>query len=42
MIDLFMQFRNIIKTMLSEAQIIADKYHYVRQFEWIDKENIKI
>jgi transposase len=34
-IDLFMQFRNIIKTTLPEAQIIADKYHYVRQFEWM-------
>ena len=34
-IDLFMQFRNVIKRTLPQAKIIADKYHYVRQFEWM-------
>ena len=34
-IDLFMQFRNIIKIVLPDAEIIADKYHYVRQMEWM-------
>ena len=33
--DLFMQFRNIVKQSLPESQIIADKYHYVRQTEWM-------
>lgn len=34
-IDLFMQFRNVVKRILPEAEIIADKYHYVRQMEWM-------
>ena len=34
-IDLFMQFRNVIKRTLPKAEIIADKYHYVRQMEWM-------
>ena len=34
-IDLFMQFRNVIKKTLPEAEIIADKYHYVRQMDWM-------
>lgn len=34
-IDLFMQFRNVVKTTLPNAKIIADKYHYVRQAEWM-------
>ncbi len=34
-IDLFMQFRNVINKSLPKAKIIADKYHYVRQFEWM-------
>ena len=34
-IDLFMQFRNVVKQTLPEAKIIADKYHYVRQMEWM-------
>ena len=34
-IDLFMQFRNVIKSVLPKAEIIADKYHYVRQLEWM-------
>ena len=34
-IDLFMQFRNVVKTTLPNAKIIADKYHYVRQIEWM-------
>ena len=34
-IDLFMQFRNVIKIVLPNAEIIADKYHYVRQTEWM-------
>ena len=36
-IDLFMLFRNVIKRTLPKAEIIADKYHYVRQAEWDDK-----
>ena len=34
-IDLFMQFRNVIKSVLPKVEIIADKYHYVRQMEWM-------
>ena len=34
-IDLFMQFRNVINKSLPKAKIIADKYHYVRQMEWM-------
>ena len=34
-IDLFMQFRNVVKRTLPKAEIIADKYHYVRQIEWM-------
>ena len=34
-IDLFMQFRNVIKNTLPKAEIVADKYHYVRQTEWM-------
>jgi transposase len=34
-IDLFMQFRNVVKSTLPKAEIIADKYHYVRQTEWM-------
>lgn len=33
--DLFMQFRNVVKSTLPKAEIIADKYHYVRQTEWM-------
>ena len=34
-IDLFKPFKNVIKSVLPEAEIIADKYHYVRQMEWM-------
>ncbi len=34
-IDLFMQFRNVVKSTLPKAEIVADKYHYVRQTEWM-------
>ncbi len=34
-IDLFIQFRNVIKRILPKAEIIADKYRYVRQIEWM-------
>ncbi len=34
-IDLFMQFRNVIKNTLPKAEIVADKYHYVRHTEWM-------
>jgi transposase len=33
LIDLFMQFRNVVKSTLPKAEIVADKYHYVRQIE---------
>lgn len=34
-IDLFGPFRSVIRKTLPEAEIIADKYHYVRQMEWM-------
>ena len=33
--DLFMQFRNIIRSSLGDVEIVADKYHFVRQVEWM-------
>ena len=34
-IDLFKPFKNVINSVLPKAEIIADKYHYVRQMEWM-------
>lgn len=34
-IDMFMQFRNAIKSELPKAEIIADKFHVVRQVSWM-------
>jgi transposase len=33
--DLFMQFRNVIRSSLGDVEIVADKYHFVRQVEWM-------
>ena len=33
--DLFMQFRNVINSTLGDVEIVADKYHFVRQVEWM-------
>ena len=33
--DLFKPFKNVINSVLPKAEIIADKYHYVRQMEWM-------
>ena len=33
--DLFMQFRNVIRNSLGDVEIVADKYHFVRQVEWM-------
>ena len=34
-IDLFMQFRNVIVNSIGDVEIVADKYHFVRQVEWM-------
>lgn len=34
-IDMFMQFRNCIKSTLPHADIVADKYHVIRQANWM-------
>lgn len=34
-IDMFMQFRNMITTYLPNADIVADKYHVIRQGNWM-------
>ena len=34
-IDMFMQFRNMISSNFPDADIIADKYHVVRQGNWM-------
>ena len=30
-----MQFRNVIRSSLGDVEIVADKYHFVRQVEWM-------
>ena len=30
-----MQFRNVIRNSLGNVEIVADKYHFVRQVEWM-------
>ncbi len=34
-IDMFMQFRNMISSYFPNADIIADKYHVIRQGNWM-------
>lgn len=34
-IDMFMQFRNVVKNTLPNAEIVSDKYHVVRQANWM-------
>lgn len=34
-IDMFMQFRNVVNTYLPNADIVADKYHVIRQANWM-------
>jgi len=33
--DMFMQFRNIVYSCLPHADIVADKYHVIRQANWM-------
>ena len=35
--DMFMQFRNTVYSCLPHADIVADKYHVIRQANWDDK-----
>ena len=40
-IDMFMQFRNMIATYFPDADIVADKYHVIRQGNWMIR-NVRI
>ena len=33
--DMFMQFRNTVYSCLPDADIVADKYHVIRQSNWM-------
>ena len=33
--DMFMQFRNTVYSCLPHADIVADKYHVIRQANWM-------
>ena len=33
--DMFMQFRNTVYSCLPHADIVADKYHFIRQANWM-------
>ena len=39
--DMFMQFRNAVYFCLSDADIVADKYHVIRQANWMIR-NVRI
>ena len=39
--DMFMQFRNAVYFCLSDVDIVADKYHVIRQANWMIR-NVRI